>query len=95
MGLLYDHSLMALVVFGSLAAVALGWVFIWLRRPPAPRRRNSLEICFRKSRSLVAMRSELPQRGSVGSLYEITSNNFIAALTAYQRFGTDFNAALS
>ena len=35
MGLLYDHSLMALVIFGSLMQLLSAGVFIWLRRPLA------------------------------------------------------------
>ena len=33
MGVLYDHSLMALVVFGMLAQILSAGVFVWLRRP--------------------------------------------------------------
>jgi len=35
MGLLYDRSIVALVVFGSLAQLAAAGMFIWLRRPLA------------------------------------------------------------
>src|SRR6478672_9741592 len=35
MGLLYDHSLMALVIFGSLMQLLSAGVFVWLRRPLA------------------------------------------------------------
>src|SRR6266704_314583 len=35
MGLLYDHSLVALVVFGISAQLAAAVLFIWLRRPLA------------------------------------------------------------
>ena len=33
MGLLYDHSLVALVVFGILAQLAAAAIFVWLRQP--------------------------------------------------------------
>ncbi|PYS71974.1 MAG: MFS transporter [Acidobacteria bacterium] len=35
MGLLYDHSIMGLVVFGSIAQLLSAIVFIWIRRPLA------------------------------------------------------------
>jgi hypothetical protein len=35
MGLLYDHSLMALVVFGVLLQLSAAGMFFWLRRPLA------------------------------------------------------------
>jgi MFS family permease len=35
MGVLYDHSLMALVVFGMLAQLLSAGLFVWLRRPLA------------------------------------------------------------
>ena len=35
MGLLYDHSVMALVIFGMLLQLAAAAMFVWLRRPLA------------------------------------------------------------
>ena len=35
MGLLYDRSLVALVVFGMLAQLAAAMLFFWLRKPLA------------------------------------------------------------
>ena len=35
MGLLYAHSLMALVVFGMLAQLASAVMFLWVRKPLA------------------------------------------------------------
>ena len=40
MGVLYDYSLLALVLFGIVAQVAAAVVFIWLRRPPAASQTN-------------------------------------------------------
>jgi len=33
MGVLYDYSLIALVVFGIVAQLAAAVLFVWLRRP--------------------------------------------------------------
>jgi hypothetical protein len=35
MGLLYDHSLIALVVFGTVAQLAAAGMFVWLKKPLA------------------------------------------------------------
>jgi hypothetical protein len=35
MGLLYDYSLLALVIFGILAQLIAAGIFVWLRKPLA------------------------------------------------------------
>ena len=44
MGLLYDRSIVALVIFGIAAQVTSGILFIWLRKPLAAGREMNFEL---------------------------------------------------